>query len=562
MVTCSKANSCYFDWRLKEMKLSFLLVFLLMIAFFAPIQNQAEASQKNIHEIIESIPVQEAGRIKPYQTFARESLQLIHGKTVYEKRQAEEILFTWMLIPEHWNSVPIFEVKLFSLKEALGLPASEKYFSFAELISNPKVPVVFQELKVRRERQEKLNPFFQAVQRLESQINLFSAIQNGQALKVLPAEDGNWKSLSELSDEERAHFTPITMSFVKAIGGDTSELEQATEKWKDYVDQKISGFPSASSHSQYKISVQREILYNTIHPFRWAWVFYLIALLIFLTSADGKWVRLSAWSFMGMGALLHVTGMVLRSLIMERPPVSNMFETIIWVPWGALLFSLIIYRSIRNKAILIGALAIAILCLILSDIAPAVLDPSLQPLEPVLRSNFWLTTHVLMITISYAAFFLAFVLGDWSLIQHLRKKNSENIEALSQAIYRCLQIGVVLLAAGIILGGIWADYSWGRFWGWDPKETWALVALLGYIAVLHARLVGWVTSFGLAVSVVIAFSLVIMAWYGVNFVLGAGLHSYGFGAGGVEYVSAFVLAHILFVIHVTTVRYLRKRSIS
>ncbi|HAG90670.1 MAG TPA: cytochrome C biogenesis protein, partial [Bdellovibrionales bacterium] len=96
-------------------------------------------------------------------------------------------------------------------------------------------------------------------------------------------------------------------------------------------------------------------------------------------------------------------------------------------------------------------------------------------------------------------------------------------------------------------------------WGWDPKETWALIALLGYLAVLHARLTGWVRSFGMAVTSVLGFSLVIMAWYGVNFVLGAGLHSYGFGAGGVEYVTGFVVLHILYVTYVTTVRYGRKK---
>ncbi|MCB0379328.1 MAG: cytochrome c biogenesis protein CcsA [Bdellovibrionales bacterium] len=105
------------------------------------------------------------------------------------------------------------------------------------------------------------------------------------------------------------------------------------------------------------------------------------------------------------------------------------------------------------------------------------------------------------------------------------------------------------MAAGTILGGVWADYSWGRFWGWDPKETWAFIALMGYLALLHARLVGWVKDFGILAGSVVSFSLVIMAWYGVNFVLGAGLHSYGFGAGGVEYVSAFVGLHIIYVVY-------------
>jgi ABC-type transport system involved in cytochrome c biogenesis permease subunit len=194
--------------------------------------------------------------------------------------------------------------------------------------------------------------------------------------------------------------------------------------------------------------------------------------------------------------------------------------------------------------------------------APLILDPSLQPLEPVLRNNFWLLVHVMTITISYAAFFLAFALGDIGLFFYIKDeaKYRDRLKAVTLAIYRAMQIGVSCLAPGIILGGIWADYSWGRFWGWDPKETWALIALLGYLAVLHGRIGGWIKDFGMVASAVITFSLVIMAWYGVNFVLGAGLHSYGFGAGGVEYVSVFVALHILFVIFVGVVRFGRLKK--
>jgi hypothetical protein len=105
----------------------------------------------------------------------------------------------------------------------------------------------------------------------------------------------------------------------------------------------------------------------------------------------------------------------------------------------------------------------------------------------------------------------------------------------------------VFLAAGTILGGVWANSSWGRFWGWDPKEVWALIALLGYLAVLHGRYAGWLRKFGVSAWSVIAFQGVLMAWYGVNYVLGAGLHSYGFGSGGGRYVAYFVAFELLFV---------------
>ncbi len=114
--------------------------------------------------------------------------------------------------------------------------------------------------------------------------------------------------------------------------------------------------------------------------------------------------------------------------------------------------------------------------------------------------------------------------------------------------YRAIQVGVVLLGAGIILGGIWADYSWGRFWGWDPKETWALIADLGFLTILHGRFVGWITPFTLLAWSPLAYLLVIMAWYGVNFILAAGLHSYGFSSGGATLVAIFVTVQITLLI--------------
>jgi len=121
-------------------------------------------------------------------------------------------------------------------------------------------------------------------------------------------------------------------------------------------------------------------------------------------------------------------------------------------------------------------------------------------------------------------------------------------------LYRILQLGVILLATGTILGGVWANYSWGRFWGWDPKETWALIALLCYIFVLHGRVVGWWDQFGLALASVVCFCAVVMTWYGVNFVLGKGLHSYGFGIGGEKYVAGLICADLAYVA-VAAIRY-------
>jgi ABC-type transport system involved in cytochrome c biogenesis permease subunit len=187
------------------------------------------------------------------------------------------------------------------------------------------------------------------------------------------------------------------------------------------------------------------------------------------------------------------------------------------------------------------------------------MDPTIRPLVPVLRSNYWLTIHVLTITLSYGAFMLAMGISNVALFRFTQAVKSPSA-ILDQAIlnlntlsYRALMFGTVLLAAGTILGGVWADYSWGRFWGWDPKEVWALIALLAYMAVLHGRYAGWVGKFAFPLWTVICFSTVVMAWYGVNFILGAGLHSYGFSTGGQAFVMVFLSTQTAFCLWVVSV---------
>jgi ABC-type transport system involved in cytochrome c biogenesis permease subunit len=178
-----------------------------------------------------------------------------------------------------------------------------------------------------------------------------------------------------------------------------------------------------------------------------------------------------------------------------------------------------------------------------------------SPLQPVLRDNFWLTIHVLTIVSSYAAGALAWGLGLLSLGYYLLgryRPGSAGRPAqppaacaeLAGFIYKAMQVAVMLLAAGTILGGLWADVSWGRFWGWDPKEVWALVSLLAYLVVLHGRYAGWIGNFGLAAGAVVGAAVIGMSWYGVNFLLGAGLHSYGFGQGGQTEFFIFLLLNV------------------
>ncbi|MBC7371879.1 MAG: cytochrome c biogenesis protein CcsA [Bdellovibrionaceae bacterium] len=541
---------------MKRLQLTLAILLSLMV-----FQNVQAASGDRL----QSLPVQDAGRIKPYDTFSKEMLEIVYGKSNFEGRAATEIIMTWMLSPTAWSSKKIFEVRNHEVLKAMNLPVEQRYFTGDEIFSNEHFAILIQELNAKRESKEKLTPYFQALQRLENQLYVFREIAGGNMLRLIPPKEGEtWLAVSQFQGEQQTAFGEVTKSFVAYIAAVAQNGDKAgLEKVGSDMDSSIAKFedlarannPKLYDHDQ-KIKV--ETFYNHFHPFRWAYIFYLLAsvVLLMLWSMDKpNWMK-AAWSFAAVGFAIHTFGFIMRMYLMDRAPVTNMYETVVWMSWGALVFASILEKVYKFKFLLLAGTLGAMVALIIADTAPAVLDPALQPLEPVLRSNYWLTVHVMTITISYAAFFLAFVLGDIGMIYYIRgeEKHADKLKAIATSVYRAMQIGVVFLAPGIILGGIWADYSWGRFWGWDPKETWALIALLGYLAVLHARMGGMLRNFGMIATGVIAFSLVVMAWYGVNFVLGAGLHTYGFGAGGVEYVAVLILAHFLLVLYASMVR--------
>ncbi|MEC9283374.1 MAG: cytochrome c biogenesis protein CcsA [Bdellovibrionota bacterium] len=527
------------------------LFFVLLSVFLLNFNSHAQADE---FSALGKLAVQDGGRIKPFDTFAKESLQLIHGKSKLNGREAVEVVFTWMLLPDVWSKMEFLKIDYRKLKEDLDLEPTKKYFSMAEIMSHPKLPAIIQTMNNKAEAKERLNSYDQAIQILNNQLSLYQAISNNLHPGWIPseeAENNKWKHLGQFTEEQSADFGQVTRAFVAIIKAKQNNLKEIPTKALDLaVDSFFNKYQNVEASSQLGI----EIHYNKLHPFQWAWILYLLATIFFFLSS-----LLSKESLYKTGLVLilaafamHIYGFSLRVLLTGRPPVSNMYETVVWVPFGTVLFALFFEWKKRSQFMLLGASLTGAFCMLLADFAPNVLDPSLQPLEPVLRSNLWLTVHVLTITISYGAFFLAFTLGDLALFYIIKgeKKFKDKIKDLSGAIYRAEKVGVVLLAAGTILGGVWADYSWGRFWGWDPKETWALIALLGYLALLHAKQGGHIKQVGMIAGSVVSFSLVIMAWYGVNYVLGAGLHSYGFGAGGLEYVAGFVGIHIIFVIFV------------
>lgn len=511
-----------------------------------------------------TIPIQSGGRIKPLDSYAREVVLYLTGSRSYKGWDPVELLISWLVDFRRWEEVPFIQVNHDDVRRQLGLDEKQRRFSLRQLYndsylaqyadsinrggSQVSAPGAVQ-ASTRQDPREK------ELKSLLDRIGMFRSLVSGDAWTLIPGSDPAhpWTSLAAAKAGGKGEFVrgQFAAMMVAYQMGEREAFERTARMTRAAVQAEILTWSESSERM-----LKMEVLYNRAHPFMVAWVLYLFAALTWLAtlwspSARNKpWVKYVAFSFTGLGFLAHVGGFTLRCLIAGRPPVTNMYESIVWVSLGALVFSGILYLLNRQAILYVVGCTVAMLTLIVADAAPSVMDPSIHPLVPVLRSNYWLTIHVLTITLGYAAFALSLGLGNVALYQYLREGRqgvAAKIAGLNQLTYRAVQFGVVLLAAGTILGGVWADYSWGRFWGWDPKEVWALIALMGYLTILHARYTGWMGQFGFAAWSVISFLLVVMAWYGVNFVLGAGLHSYGFASGGQGWVALFAAVQLLYV---------------
>lgn len=540
------------DWRSHHS----IFAFLFLLLFFSP--SLLLCAEKLNFTEFKKIPTLDDGRIKPLDTFARESVQTITGSRTFKGEEPIGTLLGWLANPQEARNRPILLARYEPLNRKLHLKTEDKRVSAEQLMQSKELQNFLQEISIKQQAKENLNSLEKEALQLFERWELLQRILSGSAFVVFPPQvkGGKWIALdSTLSAENFNRFRTVVDAFERK---DAVLFDKAVTALKQSLraQGEQSGFYPSESE------MIREAHYNQLRPFQKAWIVFLLTFLICWVSFLGKG-KILYWTSFGVASLgvgFSVYGFVLRSLISGRAPVTNMYESVIWVSFGAMLFALLFELIYRSRYFLLCTSLAASIGLILADNLPGILKPEIDPLVPVLRSNFWLTIHVLTITLSYAAFLVAMAVGQVTLGYYAFSPSSrEKVKSLNLFLYRAMQVGVVLLAAGTLLGGVWAAYSWGRFWGWDPKEVWALIALLGYLAILHGRFSGWIKEFGIAAWSVLSFLLILMAWYGVNFILGVGLHSYGFSTGGFRGVIVFVSLQLAWVIFAT---YRYKRNFS
>jgi len=504
--------------------------------------------------------IQDAGRRKPVDTFARETLLRISGAATYTGSDghvwsAPDFLLSVLFGTHDWRKEPLVLIPYHPLADKLGLDAQRKRFSLEELAGATTLPALIQQGQELSRQEKEVPRELKEAESLATRMEAIGHLMDNSAFAIVPpapdAKSDRWAvPTPDNGTYDQAGYkvamdelSQMAQAYTGDKGFDFSV--HAARLRKALRDLNPAAYPAESM-------LQLEYTYNHIRAFSWAVGIYALAFVVLLIAnaspGEARVLTVTGLALAVCGFLMQATGIAMRCIIAGRPPVTNMFESVVWVSFGIMLFAFIFLMRYRALTYLLAALPVSLTCLLLVQQLPVAMPESIDPLVPVLRSNYWLTIHVLTITLSYAAFALAMGFGHIVLFRFIRNPvNAAEDATLHFWLYRILQLGVLLLATGTILGGVWANYSWGRFWGWDPKETWALIALLCYIFVLHGRVVGWWDQFGLALASVLCFNAVLMTWYGVNFILGKGLHSYGFGIGGEKYVAAFVCGDLAYV---------------
>ena len=569
----------------KTKKAKLLSTLILLISFNGLAQNNGShnnmSSQRQIDSVLNKYKVSEkhaaqfgrlviqddGGRMKPINTFSSELLRKVSHKNTHNEMNSDQVFISMTQFPSVWFEVPLIYIKSGndSIRKILGIKSDAKYATFRSCFDdrgNYKLsPYLDESYKAANP-----NQFEKDFVETDKKVNLLNAALSGKILRIFPIpKDANNKWVSFL---EASHQTGTALDTIKnALPIYLDTLLKATQD-NNYtmantflvgIENYQKKFGKAVRPSDKKIDY--EILYNKYDVLQKLPYWYLTAsALLFLFIIIGifkerKWLTFlvnSMHVIIGLFFTLHTIALIFRWYISGHAPWSNAYEAIVYVAWSTMFFGLafawkmkpafsleflssvffgIYYKSTSKLTVAACAFVSAI---ILTAAYANWIDPEIANLQPVLNS-YWLMIHVAVIVASYGPFALGMILGFVSLLLMIftTEKNKTimelNIKEITIINEMALTVGLIMLTIGNFLGGQWANESWGRYWGWDPKETWALISIMVYAFVIHARFVPalrnkWIFN----LMAMYAFVSILFTYYGVNFHL-VGLHSYASG---------------------------------
>ena len=541
--------------KLDDLRLKRALSLLFFVSLSSSILAQSSSSVDSLIQAnaIDKIHADEfgrlvvqddGGRLKPFSTTTSEVLRKVCRKSEYKGLNSNQVVLGMLQNPYLWQLAPMIKVNNDELKEKLGL--EDKYTSFLSFFSDEAKYVLTNDVEVAyAKKPAERSKYDKEVMNVDERVNICYMVYNGSFMRFFPIpDDANNKWISPsmnqglLMGDDSLFVNNILPIYYKSLqqalnDGDYEVPNNTLTAIKNYQ----LKFGSAVYPSDMKI--ESEVFYNEFKVFNRLSYYYsivgliMILLLIQQILKERKWrnhtIKL-AFVLVGIGFVAHTIGLMGRWFISGHAPWSNAYESVIYIAWATILAGFIFSR----KSLMTVAATAILSSLLLMVAALNWLDPEITNLVPVLDS-YWLIIHVAIITASYGFLALGALLGFLNLILMIiqsstnKSRIAASLKELTFINEMSITTGLFMLSVGTFLGGVWANESWGRYWGWDPKETWALASMLIYIFVLHMRFIPKIKGlFAFNLASIVAYSSIIMTYFGVNFYL-SGLHSYAKG---------------------------------
>ena len=522
-------------------------------------EYSAETADQFGHLVTQS----NGGRMKPVNSLNREIVLKLSGKSSLFNMNADQIVLGMLSRPEMWRHVKMIKIKTPKLKKFLGVEKSRKYIAFSEVFKDGKYVLQEEVGKAAMSKPSDRGTYEKDLLRVDERLNVAFMTYNGNLFKLFPRIDG--QSLGGVEDK---WYTPLDA--IKDFQGQNQQAVETMirafinniidENWEEAgkfltlikTYQEKVGAKVIPSESQ----INNEIMFNELNIFSRLTLAYLFLGLIILIAAfvvvfnpkiQPRKTTFVFFVLLSILFALHTFGMGFRWVVSGHAPWSDTYESLLYISWSAVFAGVIFFR--RSLLALSGAVIIAAIFMFTAHLTD--IDPQITNLVPVLKS-YWLTIHVSILTASYGFFGLAAIISYLSLIIFIFRSKKrphlddtiKHIAAISEI---ALIVGVAFITIGNFLGGVWANESWGRYWGWDPKETWAYVSIVVYVFVIHMRFYKPLNNpFALSVATVLAFASILMTYFGVNFYL-SGMHSYATGDPVPIPTWAYVTTALVFV---------------
>jgi len=556
------------------------------------------------------LPVLEGGRVKPLDSFARNALLVIRGTQTLQVEgktmTAVEWLLDAMFRPEAADTRKIFLIDDPDVLGLLGLEQKDRRFAYWQ-IEPKRDEVGTQAQRAEKLESARRSRYQNAVIGLSHRLDLYEQVKNTimisgsedpavelqvfasvipgalravHGMKRATARDRTaMKALAELleryrflaraaafrpmaprADESADAWTSFGETMLRPAGGRDPHpgLEAYALMARDYRKSDPKAFSAALNEYSAWLARERpaevrlarwEVLFNTAQPFISGMALYVAALLAVFAwwASRREEAQAAAGGIFLAAVLVHTAGLFARIVLQGRPPVTNLYSSAVFVGWIAALLGLFAERVHRKGFAWAGGALLGFCTLLIAQHLGASGD-TMEMMRAVLDSNFWLGTHVVTVTIGYASTFLAGAMGIvWILRRHfVARPDPETTKALVSLAYGVVAFSLLFSFVGTTLGGIWADQSWGRFWGWDPKENGALLIVLWNAFILHARFAGYARERGVMVMTVFGNVVTSLSWFGVN-MLGIGLHSYGFMDAAFYWLLAFAVSQFALI---------------